>query len=100
MDTKDLITKAKVRFNHQQNRIALQTKYQSQLTMAYNGGLWDITPNLIAFISALQGQVILIDSYEKPVEVDCKEMLELIKPKYDQVMSEWLKEYNEMSKLR
>ena len=101
MDTKELIAQAKARYNHQQSRKSLQAKYTSQLTLTYGGGLWDITPELISFLSSMTGKtIVLTDSYDKPLSVDRKELLELVKQKYTEVMSEWVKENTELSRLR
>jgi hypothetical protein len=63
--------------------------------------LWDITPELISFLSSMTGKtIVLTDSYDKPLSVDRKELLELVKQKYTEVMSEWVKENTELSRLR
>jgi hypothetical protein len=101
LDTKELIAQAKARYNHQQSRQALHAKYTSQLTLTYGGGLWDITPELIAFLAVMTDKtIILTDSYDKPLTVDRQELLELLKQKYTEVMTEWVKENTELSKLR
>ena len=101
MDTKELIAQAKARYNHQQSRQALQAKYTSQLTLTYSGGLWDITPELIAFLAAMTDEtIVLTDSYDKPLSVNRQELLDLVKQKYTEVMSEWVKENTELSRLR
>ena len=101
MDTKELISQAKARYNHQQSRIALQSKYSAELTTTYGGGLWEVTPELIAFISALSDkEIILKDSYDNPIKVNREEILELLKTKYNTVMLEWYNEHQSLSKLR
>ena len=101
MDTKELIAQAKARYNHQQSRVALQSKYSAELTITYGGGLWEVTPDLIAFLSALSSRnVVLQDSYNNPIKVKRKELLELLKTKYNTVMLEWYNEQQSLSKLR
>lgn len=101
MDTKELIAQAKARYNHQQSRVALQSKYSAELTITYGGGLWDVTPELIAFVSTLSdNEVVLQDSYDNPIKVNRKEILELLKNKYNTVMLEWYTEHQSLSKLR
>lgn len=101
MDTKELIAQAKARYNHQQSRVALLSKYSAELTITYSGGLWEVTPELIAFVSALEDdEVILQDSYDNPIKVNRKEILELLKTKYNTVMLEWYTEHQALSKLR
>lgn len=101
MDTKELIAQAKARYNHQQSRIALQSKYSAELTVTYGGGLWEVKPDLIAFVSALSDdEVVLRDSYDNPIKVNRKEILELLKTKYNTVMLEWYNEHQSLAKLR
>jgi len=101
VDTKELIAQAKARYNHQQSRIALQSKYSAELTVTYGGGLWEVKPDLIAFVSALSDdEVVLRDSYDNPIKVNRKEILELLKTKYNTVMLEWYNEHQSLAKLR
>lgn len=100
-NTKQLIAQAKARYNHQQSRAALEAKYQSQLTLIYSGGMWDITTDLLSLLSTItQPTFILTDSYNKPVEVNVAELREQAFAKYNEVMSAWLAEYTELSKIR
>lgn len=103
-NTKQLIEQAKARYNHSQSRHALEAKYKSQLTVIYKGGMWDISVELLGLLSTLQNNqrntFILCDSYNKPVEIDVSELYTTALEKYDHIMSAWLAEYTELSKLR
>lgn len=97
MDTENLIKDAKARFAHNSAKAYLKDKYQSKLTVANQGGLWKVTPELLVFIdSAGSEELILVDAYENPVKVKRLELLQLVRDTYNNVMEEW---HTELKKL-
>jgi hypothetical protein len=102
MDTKTLISAAKARFNHNSAKAQLKDKYDGKLIVAEQGGLWKATPEFIAFLSALENDnfVILIDTFDNPVEVKREQLLELLKATYQKVMLDWHKEWKELESKR
>jgi hypothetical protein len=97
MDTKQLLTEVKARFNHNSAKAYLKDKYESKLCIADQGGLWKITPELIATVSAFNSdKLILTDMYGNPVKVNRQEMLTKLTKTYSDVMEQW---YNEWSVL-
>ena len=40
MDTNELISHSRARFDHHQAKIVLREKYQAKMTFAYGGGMW------------------------------------------------------------
>jgi len=97
MDTKQLINDAKARFKHNSAKQYLKDKYQAKLLVAYQGGLWKATPELLVFVdNAGSEELILIDAYENPVKVNRQELLTLLRDTYNTVMIEW---YNELKEL-
>jgi hypothetical protein len=97
MDTKTLISEAKARFNHNSAKAQLKDKYDGKFIIAEQGGLWKATPELIAFLNALDNNfVILIDNFNNPVQVNRDQLLSILKDTYQKVMLEWYKEWKEI----
>ena len=94
MNTRDLIQQAKARFSHQSSREYLKEKYQSKLLVATQNGLWKADPSTIAFLSALSAdEVVVIDTFEKPIKVDRVALLNSITERYLEVSTEYLAEW-------
>lgn len=101
MDTKTLISEAKARFNHNSARAQLQDKYDGRLIIAEQGGLWKASPEIIAFLSAMDDNfVIVIDNFDNPVQVNREQLLVVLKDTYQKVMLEWYKEWKELETKR
>lgn len=100
MDTKKLIKEAKARFKHQESKIYLQEKYNSKLTVATQGGMWDITIELLSFLKSCDGEVIILDSFQRPIKVNADRLRTELNSVYNQVMEEWLLELTELQKNR
>lgn len=101
MDTTILIEEAKARFNHNSAKDYLKEKYKSKLTLADQGGLWKADLNLITFLSSYPTEtVVLIDSFENPVKVNRKQLLDKLVEVYDAVMNEWHEEWKDLESKR
>jgi hypothetical protein len=101
MDTRTLIAEAKARFNHNSAKAQLKDKYDGKFIVADQGGLWKATPELIAFLNAVDDNfVVLIDNFDNPVEVKRDDLLKVVKDTYQKVMLEWYKEWKELETKR
>jgi hypothetical protein len=101
MDTKTLIADAKARFNHNAAKAQLKDKYDGKFIVAEQGGLWKASPELIAYLSAVDDNfVILVDNFDNPVEVKREDLLKVVKDTYQKVMLEWYKEWKELESKR
>lgn len=101
MDTKTLISDAKARFSHNAAKAYLKEKYETRLIVAEQGGLWRANLQTINFLNNSQSDtVILVDSFENPVEVNRTELLAKLNETYESVMREWLNEWAELEKKR
>jgi hypothetical protein len=101
MDTKTLIAEAKARFNHNAAKAQLKDKYDGKFIVADQGGLWTATPELIAFLNAVDDNfVIIIDNFDNPVEVKREDLLRVLQDTYQKVMLEWYKEWKELESKR
>jgi hypothetical protein len=101
MDTKTLISEAKARFNHNSAKAQLKDKYDGKFIIAEQGGLWKASPELIAFLNAIDDNfVILIDNFGNPVQVNRDQLLTILKDTYHKVMLDWYKEWKEIETIR
>jgi len=97
MDTQTLITEAKARFSHNLAKITLKEKYDNKLIVAEQNGLWKADLQTISFLNSFkEKQLVLLDTFGNPVQVDRKELLESLKTVYLTVTEEWYKEYKEL----
>ena len=102
MDTTKLISEAKARFNHNSAKAYLKDKYDSKLIIADQGGLWRADQETISFLSSMSDDnfVIIMDTFDNPVQVNREELLKLLKDTYTLVMLEWHKEWKELESKR
>ena len=66
------------------------------MVIANQGGMWNVTPELIAFLKTTNGEVILQDSFQHPVKINASELLAEAEYLYNAVMEAWLTEYTEL----
>lgn len=101
MDTKLLISEAKARFNHNSAKAYLKEKFETRLIVAEQGGLWRANLETINFLNGSSSEfVIIVDTFENPVEVNRKDLLIKLTETYDSVMREWYSEWVELEKQR
>jgi hypothetical protein len=102
MDTDQLISHARSRFDHAAAKRVLKEKYQAKLIFAHAGGMWRAGPELnnMIFTCGRMGEIVLPDLYENPVRVDSKELMALSQERWNEQMNTWLVEYEELSKKR
>jgi hypothetical protein len=101
MDTKTLIADAKVRFSHNSAKDYLREKYDSKFLVADQGGLFKADAQTIALLQASGAEkLILIDTFNNPVEVDRKGLLSKLGQTYTTVMTDYYKEWKELENKR
>lgn len=102
MDTNQLIAHSRARFEHEAARRTLREKYQAKMTFAYAGGLWRAGPELHStiFTCGRMGEIVLLDLYENPVMVDTVELMTMSQQRWQEQMTAWLVEYEQLNKNR
>lgn len=101
MDTKKLVADMKARFEHNSAKHYLQEKYSSKLCIAEQGGYWKADVNTISFLNSITSKnVVLLDLYDNPVNVNVKKLKEKLQDVYETVMTEWHKEYKDLETKR
>lgn len=97
MDTKTLLAEAKARFNHNSAKAYLTEKYKNKLTVADQGGLWRADAQTINLLNSFDtSQLVLIDTFDNPVQVNRRELLEKLQSVYTSVMNQWHNEWKEL----
>jgi len=83
------------------NRQILRERIQTELHFAHNGGLFKITPELLAFVQTWPiEELYLEDVYQNPVEIDRQVFLITAQQHYHRVMNEWHQQHAELRKIR
>lgn len=102
MDTNDIITQSRARFEHESARRVLKEKYEARMIFAHAGGMWRAGPELHAmiFTCGRMGEIVLPDLYENPVKVDSTELMKLSQERWNEQMNAWLVEHEQLSKQR
>ena len=97
-----MISHARARFDHAQAKQVLKEKYQAKMLFAYAGGMWRAGPELhnMIFTCGRMGQVVLLDLYENPVMVDTTELMTMSQQRWQEQMTAWHIEYEELNKKR
>ena len=102
MDTKTLLAESKARFNHNSAKSYLNEKYSSKLLVAEQGGLWRADAQTISFLNSMNDDnfIVLMDTFNNPVQVNRDELLTVLKKIYNTVMLDWHKEWKELESKR
>ena len=102
MDTDQLISHSRARFEHEAARRTLREKYQAKLTFAYGGGMWSAGPKLLTLLNVcnMDREVVIEDLYHNPVKVNTKELWNLAAERWQECMNAWLVEYEQLNNNR
>jgi len=101
MDTEQLISYGRARFEHAAAKRLLKEKYQGKLTFAHGGGMWQADPNTIIYLQLCNlDEVVLLDLYENPTKVNVYNLMTEMQQRWQEQMNAWLVEYEQLSKNR
>jgi len=100
MDTDQLISHSRARFEHEAARRTVREKYQAKFTFAHAGGMWQAGPELLTVLKLCSGETVILDLYENPVKIQAEELYELTIARWQEQMNAWLIEYTELNKNR
>jgi hypothetical protein len=101
MDVKTLLAESKARFSHNSAKAYLKEKYDSRLTLADQGGLWKADQQTITLLNSFDDdEIVVMDTFNNPVKINREDLLHKLKSVYQQTMTEWLKEWNELEAKR
>jgi len=101
MSTEQLLSQIRQATSYQQNKQILREKIQTDLHFAYNGGLFKVTPELLAFVATWPiDELYLEDTYQNPIEIDRTVFLVQAQQHYQKVMNRWHQAHDELKKIR
>jgi hypothetical protein len=101
MNTDELVSHSRARFDHHQARTVLREKYQAKLTFAHAGGMWRASPELLVLLATVPpGDAVVPDLYETPIRVNPEELRLLAMQRWQEQMNAWLVEYEELTRNR
>lgn len=101
MDISQFKSISDLAFDHAQYRKTLRERIQAELVLAHNGGLFQITPELLAFVAYWPiPELYLEDMYGNPVEVDRQIFLVQAQQHYHAVMNTWHNEFQASKRQR
>lgn len=102
MDTDNLISHSRARFDHVAAKRILKEKYEAKMIFTHAGGMWRAGPELQCLLlsCAQDKDVVLLDLYETPVQVNVIEMFALSHARWQEQMNAWLVEHNQLNTKR
>jgi len=101
MSTEHLLSEIRQATSYQQNKQILREKIQTDLHFVHNGGLFKVTPELLAFVSTWPiDELYLEDTYQNPIEIDRQVFLVQAQQHYQKVMNRWHDEHAELKRIR
>ena len=102
MNTDDLISHSRARFDHVAAKRILREKYEARMIFAHSGGMWRAGPELqcVLLACAQDKDVVLLDLYETPVRVNVPELFALSHARWQEQMNAWLVEHEQLNKQR
>ena len=87
--------------DYQINKQILREKIQTDLHVPYNGGLFKVTPELLAFVATWPiDELYLEDTYQNPIQIDKQVFLVQAQQHYHKVMNRWHDEHENLKKQR
>jgi hypothetical protein len=87
--------------DYQINKTILREKIQTDLHFTHNGGLFKVTPELLAFVSTWPVDMMYLeDTYQNPIEVDKQVFLVTAQQHYQKVMNSWAQQHAELKQIR
>ena len=96
-----LTTEIRRATDYQVNKRILREKIQTDLHFAHNGGLFKITPELLAFVQTWPvDELYLEDTYQNPIQIDKSVFLVTAQQHYQQVMNTWHQQHAELKRIR
>jgi hypothetical protein len=96
-----LIDEIRLATDYQINKRILREKIQTDMHLAHSGGMFKITPELIAFVKTWPvDEIYLEDTYQNPIKIDRQTFLVTAQQHYQQVMNRWHNEHEQLKKIR
>jgi hypothetical protein len=97
----EIVEKINQATDYQTNKRILREKTQTDLHVPYNGGLFKISPELIAFLKVWPSdELFLEDTYQNPIKIARDEFFTLCCEHYQMVMNTWHDQHEQIKRIR
>ena len=97
MDIDALITHVRTRFDHESQKRILREKYQARMLFAHGGGMWQAGPELqTTLLTCPDPEAVLLDLYQNPVRVVVAELMQESQLRWQEQMTAWLVEWDQL----
>jgi hypothetical protein len=97
----EIVEEIRLATDFQINKRILREKIQTDLHMTHNGGMFKITPELLAFVKTWPvDELYLEDIYENPIQIDRQVFLVTAQQHFQTVMNSWHQQYEDIKKIR
>jgi hypothetical protein len=101
MNTDQLVSHSRARFEHAAARRLLKEKYQAKMVFAHAGGMWSAGPELLNTLMCCPGtESVILDLYSNPIKIVTTELFNLAQQRWQEQMTAWLLEHEELNKKR
>ena len=102
MDTNEIYQHGRARFEHAAARRLLREKYQAKMLFAHAGGMWRAGPELLTLLASVpvDKEVVLLDLYDNPVKINPPDLKYLAFERWQEQMTAWLIEHEEIATKR
>lgn len=95
--SEDISTRIRQRFNHAAARKILEEKYQSKMIFAHAGGMWQAGPELLTtLLSCPDIEAVILDLYGNPVKINTRELHSMAQQRWQEQMTAWLVEFEQL----
>ena len=96
-----IVEEIRLATDFQINKRILREKIQTDLHMTHNGGMFKITPELLAFVQTWPiEELYMEDIYQNPIQIDRQVFLITAQQHYQTVMNRWHQQYEDIKKIR
>jgi hypothetical protein len=100
-ELEQLTAQIKQSTDYQTNKQILREKIQTDLHITHNGGMFKITPELLAFVKTWPvDEMYLEDVYQNPIQIDRQVFLVTAQQHYQLIMNQWHQEHEKLKQLR
>jgi hypothetical protein len=97
----NIVDQIRLATDYQINKEILREKILTDLHLAHKGGLFKITPELLAFMQGWPiDDMYLEDVYHNPIQIDRHVFLIIAQQHYQKVMNRWHDEHEKLKKIR
>lgn len=101
MDINDLRNQARLSYDRAVAKKNIQERMENRLTVSHNGGMFCVNTDLFVLLDLSEDdEMIILDAYDTPIQVNRAELHKLAKQRYFEIMNEWYEEWQALKKVR